>query len=265
MGRIRLTVEYDGSNYAGFQAQPGESTIQTVLEETLDRLIKRLGRLQAAGRTDAGVHALGQVVAVNYDGLVSPERLRSGLNALLPIDISVRNVALCSNSFDPRRDASSRVYEYRILNRNARSALYSNRAHHISRRLDICAMGLAADQLVGTHDFSGFVVDTDEAIVRRVEGCLCWRQDDIVYIRISANAYAKRMVRRISGALIQVGLGRFSLKDFIGVLTRSRNAPIAPTAPATGLYLVDVEYEERVDPFNNSGNLSRTFREIDVH
>ena len=109
MGRIRLTVEYDGSNYAGFQAQPGESTIQTVLEETLGRFIKRRGRVQAAGRTDSGVPALRQVVAVDYEGGVSPDRLRSGLNALLPIDIRVRNVALCSSNFDPRRDASRRV------------------------------------------------------------------------------------------------------------------------------------------------------------
>ena len=265
MGRIRLTIEYDGSNYAGFQAQPGESTIQTVLEETLDILIERDGRIQPAGRTDAGVHALGQVVAVNYEGLVSPERVRSGLNALLPIDISVRDVSLCSSNFDPRRDASARMYEYRILNRDARSALYSNRTHHIAHRLDIYAMGAAAAELVGTHDFSGFVVETDEVIVRRVDDCLCWRQDDIVYIRISANAYAKRMVRRISGALIQVGLGRYSFKDFVAVLSRFSNAPIAPTAPAAGLYLVDVEYEERADPFNNSGNLSRTFGAIDVH
>ena len=265
MRRIRLTIEYDGSDYAGFQAQPGKATIQAALETALDRLVERRGRVQTAGRTDTGVHALAQVVAVDYEGQTPPERIRAGLNALLPSDITVRDASLCEQDFDPRRQASARIYEYRILNRSARPALLRDRVYHVSRDLDIAAMNAAAGELVGSHDFAGFVVETEEPVRRRVTNCACWREEDMVYVRVSANAFAKRMVRRISGALIQVGLGRFSQEEFVAVLNRDKNAPVAPTAPAAGLYLVGIEYGDRIDPFKGAGELSPAFREKDVN
>ncbi len=265
MRRIRLTIEYDGSGYAGFQAQPGEATIQVALETAFDRLVTRGSRVQTAGRTDTGVHALAQVVAVDYEGRILPERMRSALNAVLPDDISVSDARACPDGFDPRRQASARTYEYRILNRRARSALLRGWVQHVGQALDTAAMNSAAGELVGTHDFAGFVVETEEAVTRRVTDCACWWEEDMVYVRISANAFAKRMVRRISGALIQVGLGRFSIDDFLALLNRNDHAPVAPSAPAAGLYLVGVEYEDRDDPFNSVGALSGALKEIDVN
>ncbi len=265
MRRIRMTIEYDGSGYAGFQAQPGEPTIQVALETAFDSLVTRGSRVQAAGRTDTGVHALGQVVAADYEGRIPPEGMRSALNAVLPDDISVRDASACPGGFDPRRQASARTYEYRILNQRARSALLRGWVHHVGRELDVPAMNTAAGELVGTHDFAGFVVETDEAVMRRVTDCACWREKDMVYVRISANAFAKRMVRRISGALVQVGLGRLSNDDFLALLNRHDYAPVAPSAPAAGLYLLRVEYEDRDDPFRSAGALSGAFKELDVN
>ena len=264
MRRIRLTIEYDGSGYAGFQAQPGERTIQVALEAALDGLVSRGGRVRMAGRTDTGVHALAQVVAVDYEGRIPPEGMRSALNAVLPPDISVREARVCADDFDPRRQALARTYEYRILNRRARPAVLRGRVHHVARDLDIAAMNAAAGELVGTHDFAGFVVETEEPVTRRVRDCVCWREEDMVYIRVSANAFAKRMVRRISGALIQVGLGRISKDDFLLVVNRDEFAPVAPSAPAAGLYLVAVEYGKRVDPDRMADGSSPALKEMDV-
>lgn len=265
MPRVRLTVEYDGSGYAGFQFQPGEVTIQGSIEEVLGRIAPGCGRVEMAGRTDAGVHALAQVVAFDYSGTMSPERLLRALNALLPADIAVIDARECASGFDPRRHASARIYEYRILNRAARPGLTRGRVHQVAHALDIVTMNAAAQRLVGTHDFAGFVVETDTPVMRRLTDCVCWQRQDMVYIRVSANAFGKRMVRRITGALVQVGLGRWSPEDIQAVLNRTETAPVAPSAPPAGLYLAGVEYGERIDPFKNAGRPDKALEEIDAN
>lgn len=265
MGRVRLTIEYDGSGYAGSQFQPGEATIQGAIETVLDRIAPGCGRVEMAGRTDAGVHALAQVVAFDHPEVLSADRLASGLNALLPADIAVLDARACDSDFDPRRKASARTYEYRVLNRAARPGLARGRVLHIARNLDIEVMNAAAQRLVGSHDFANFVVETDEPVPRRLTDCACWRQGDLVHIRVSANAFAKRMVRRIAGALVQVGLGQWSVNDFQEVVDRARGAPVAPSVPAAGLFLTEIEYGDRYDPFQSTGQPDRAFEEIDVN
>jgi tRNA pseudouridine38-40 synthase len=196
---------------------------------------------------------------------LSPDRLAGGLNALLPADIAVLSARACDSDFDPRRKASARTYEYRVLNRTARPGLARGRALHVARNLDIAAMNAAAQRLVGIHDFANFVVETDEPVTRRLTDCACWRHGELVHIRVSANAFAKRMVRRIAGALVQVGLGRWSVNDFQVVVDRAPEAPVAPSAPAVGLYLTEIEYSDRYDPFQSTGQPDRAFEEIDVN
>jgi len=265
MARVRLTIEYDGSGYAGSQFQPGEATVQGAIEAVLERIAPGCGRVEMAGRTDAGVHALAQVVAFDHPDALSTDRLAGGLNALLPADIAVLDARACDADFDPRRNASARTYEYRVLNRTARPGLARGRVLHVARRLDIEAMNAAAQQLVGIHDFANFVIETDGPVTRRLTDCVCWRQGDLVHIRVSANAFAKRMVRRIAGALVQVGLGRWSVKDFQAIVDRAGESPVAPSAPAAGLFLTEIEYGDRYDPFQSTGQPDRAFEEIDVN
>ena len=243
MARIRLTVEYDGAAYSGSQSQPDGSGVQDAIEAALRRLTSQAIRVAIAGRTDRGVHAVGQVVAFDYGGRLSSSDFERGLNALLPADISVREARECEPGFDPRRAATSRTYEYRILNRPQRSALANGKATHVPARLDLASMSLACRDLIGVHDFAPLASDGPGPTIREVRDCACWREGDMVYVRISANAFAKRMVRRIVGALLNVGMGRWGPESVGAILRGDPGAPVAPSAPAHGLYLLNVEYE----------------------
>lgn len=243
----RATVQYDGSDYFGFQRQvEGTPTVQGALEQALTVLAGQPVTVVGAGRTDTGVHALGQVIRFTIDwpeahGL---DALRRALNANLPADIAVLDVVSTSAEFHPRFDARRRSYVYRILNRPVRDPLRRRRAWHVSRELDIARMNEAAATLVGTHDFATFGSATvGDNTVRTVhEAGWEWQGDELRF-RICANAFLYRMVRRVVGTLQDVGAGRLSVEQFGQALRACDPARTGTTAPAHGLYLVSVEYD----------------------
>lgn len=242
---VRLTLEYDGAGYRGWQAQPGGPTVQGVLEEALAVLLRRPVRVHGSGRTDAGVHALAQVASFVCPDDRDLARVRRGLNALTPPDITVKAADPAPPSFDPRRDATRRVYEYRLWNRPWRSVFHDRYAWHVPRPLRVDAMRRALAALEGEHDFSCFRAAGCGAAtpVRRVFHNRLYDWEDHWVYRIEATGYLRHMVRNIVGTLVETGLGERDM-DGLPSLMESRDRRLAgPTAPARGLFLVEVGYE----------------------
>lgn len=244
---FRATVQYDGTAYFGFQRQRrGVPSIQAELEIALTRLAGRPIRVLGAGRTDTGVHALGQVVAFTIDW---PEKhghskLQKALNALLPPDIAVAHLFETSPDFHPRYDARRRSYEYQILCTMVRRPLVRQRAWHVAQDLSAVAMNEAADSLIGVRDFATFGRPTiGDSTVREVFAAEWRQEDEMLIFRICANAFLHRMVRSIVGSLKMVGSGKWSINDFADALQACDRKRSATAAPAHGLYLISVEYD----------------------
>ena len=240
----RLLLEYDGTEYHGWQLQPDTRTLQGVIEQALATVLRHPVRLAAAGRTDAGVHALGQVATFRSERLVEPRELRKSLNAVTPRDIAVREVAPVPDAFDPRRDATARVYEYRIWNQPWPSAFWRRFTWHLPRALDVRAMRAAAALLAGEHDFSAFrAADCDsESRVRRVAHSGLTEAENMIVYRVEANAFLKHMVRAIVGTLVEVGTGAVAPDEVAAILASRDRARAGATAPPQGLVLVAVAY-----------------------
>jgi tRNA pseudouridine38-40 synthase len=217
-----------------------------VLEQALTTVLREPVRARAAGRTDAGVHAKGQVVAARVSRAPADlERLRRGLNALTPDDVAIREIALVDDAFDPRRDARSRVYEYRILNALAPSPFWRRFAWHVMRPLDVPAMEAAARRLEGEHDFAAFRAADAEPVrstVRRVLASRIQRQDTLLVYRIEATAFLKHMVRNIMGTLVEVGVGERAPETIAALIAGRDRTQAGATAPPHGLVLVAVRY-----------------------
>jgi tRNA pseudouridine38-40 synthase len=244
--QLRLTVEYEGTAYHGWQVQPGGATVQEVLERALTTALREPVRVRGAGRTDAGVHACGQVASVRVSRPPEDlERLRKSLNALTPDDVAIRDIMLVDDTFDPRRHALSRVYEYRLLNAPAPSPFWRRYAWHVPWRLDLAAMQAAATALVGEHDFAAFRAADAERVrstVRRVMESRFDADGALLVYRIEATAFLKHMVRNIIGTLVEVGQGArpaSAMRELIAGRDRTR---AGATAPACGLVLVSVRY-----------------------
>ncbi len=261
--RFKLTVEYEGTAYHGWQAQAGGvRTVQAVLEEAVEKLVGVRTRMKAAGRTDAGVHALGQVVSFRTDKPIRPEALARALNALTPPDIAVWSVEIVPEEFDPRRWASSRTYLYRIWNNRAPSVFWRRYSWHVALPLDVAAMAEASRALVGEHDFAAFQVTGSNApsSVRRVLRSDLSAEPPLIEYAIEATGFLRRMVRRIVGGLVEVGLGTRSVGQFRDLVAGSRDLPRL-TAPAHGLCLVAVQYpEEPVSPGGAKDRAGRSFK-----
>ena len=241
---LKLTVEYDGTHYHGWQLQPNCASIQAVLERAVATLFGTPTRVTGAGRTDAGVHALGQVVSFYAGKDFTPHRIRRGLNALTPEDISIRDVEVVADSFDPRRDARSRVYEYHIFNRPTPSPFYLKRAWHVHEPLDIEAMRRAIPCLAGEHDFSSFRAAGCDAAhaVRKVYRTGLDARGALLVYTVEATAFLRHMVRNIVGTLVEVGRGERSPESVSELLQARDRTQAGDTAPAHGLYLVEVKY-----------------------
>jgi tRNA pseudouridine38-40 synthase len=239
----RMIVEYDGTEFHGWQIQPGARTVQATIEDALARLLGQPTRAAAAGRTDAGVHAAGQVVCFRTERSLAVPVLRRALNALTPGDLSVRAVEVVGDDFDPRRSARSRCYEYRIWNRPEASPFWRRYAWHVPRALDASLMQEAAGQLVGEHDFSSFRGAGCDAVhpTRRVLRSEIERRGDLLLYQIEAHAFLRHMVRNIVGTLVEVGSGRRA-SDLTTLLAARDRTLAAATAPALGLCLVEVRY-----------------------
>jgi tRNA pseudouridine38-40 synthase len=234
--RHRARVEYDGTDFAGFQLQPGARTVQGALETALARLSGGIRRpVVGAGRTDAGVHAEAQVIAFTYSGRLSGSELETALNGLLPRDVAVRDLRRAPAGFHPRYAARYREYRYAIWN-GPRSPLHERTALWVAAALDTDAMASAAAVLVGRHDFSAFG-GADPQPVRTIEFVRVRRTGALITIDVRADAFLRGMVRRIVAALLEVGRGRLDAGGVAAALAGTEPALGGAAAPARGLTL----------------------------
>jgi tRNA pseudouridine38-40 synthase len=250
MARLCLTLEYDGTDFAGFQLQPDGRSVQGVLEAALAEVTREERRVYPAGRTDAGVHARGQVVHVDSDTRLRPADLQRALNAVLPRDLAVLALEAVAADFDARRDALAKTYSYRILNRPEPSPLRARFTLHLRAALDVAAMAGAAKTLLGTHDFSAFRgapggVPEDEQPRRSLDRVELEARGDEVVLVAEGRSFLRHMVRNVAGTLIEVGQGRRPAGDVAAVLASRDRARAGATAAAHALCLESVRYPPR--------------------
>ena len=241
---IKLTLEYDGTHYHGWQMQPNGPTIQSLLEEAVSTFFGVPTRVTGSGRTDAGVHALGQVANFFCHREPDLHRLQRGLNALTPEDISVKDAKIVPDCFDARRDGRSRTYEYRILNRPSPSPFHLRYAWHLYDPLDVERMRRAIRCLEGEHDFSSFRASGCDAPhpVRTVYCTSLEQSGELLVFTIEATAFLRHMARNIVGTLVEVGRGLRAPEAFPALLEARDRTKAGPTAPPQGLFLVEVKY-----------------------
>jgi len=245
MPRYKLTIEYDGTPFFGWQWQDNAPTVQRVLVDALTAMCGHAVKIQGAGRTDAGVHALGQVAHVDLAKDWRADRVRDAVNAhLRPHPVAVISAEKAADGFDARFSARKRHYLYRIVNRRADLALDRSHAWRVPRRLDADAMHAAAQRLIGKHDFTTFRAAECQAKspVKTLDRLDVTRSGDEVRIETSARSFLHNQVRSMVGSLALVGDGKWSADDLAAALAaRSRHA-CGPVAPPDGLYLVSVDY-----------------------
>ena len=245
MPRYKLIIEYDGTPFSGWQIQDNRSTVQGALEAAVKAICGEQVRVHGAGRTDAGVHALGQVAHCDIEKHFVPGRFRDGLNAhLRPHPIGVISADIVPDSFEARFSAIRRHYRYRITNHRANLALDIGRSWRVPRHLDTDAMHVAAQRLLGKHDFTTFR-DTEcqaKSPEKTLDQLDVIREGDAVSILTSARSFLHSQVRSMVGSLVWVGEGRWSANDLAAALAARSRAACGPVAPPEGLYLVRVDY-----------------------
>jgi len=245
MKNFKIIIEYDGTSYHGWQRQKNECTIQEEIENALLTMTGKKIVLAASGRTDAGVHALGQVANFNCDTDLSHQDFQNGLNSLTKDDIVIISCDIVGENFHSRFDTKSKTYNYRILNRDLPAAINRQYAWFIRKKLDLDAMCLSARHIIGTHDFKAFegtgsprshttrcVIKTD--IVEKENG--------LIIFEIKADGFLRFMVRNIVGTLVDVGLGKITSDDFKKILLSKDRSTAGATAPPQGLFLMKVKY-----------------------
>jgi tRNA pseudouridine38-40 synthase len=241
---IKVVLEYDGSNFAGWQQQARGRTVEAELKRALRSVTGKDHTVYAAGRTDAGAHAEGQVVNFQSDGRLAPQRLVAALNARLPEDVAVLSAVVVPDDFHARYSARWRRYRYRYLDRPARPALERGRCWHVPGPLDIEAMSRAAKALIGKHDWTSFCSASEPsyARVREMRSARVARHGDFVELELVAEGFLRGLARSIAGALAEVGRGNRP-PEWVGQVLRARDRRQAPrTAPAGGLTLMEVIY-----------------------
>jgi tRNA pseudouridine38-40 synthase len=245
METFKLVITYDGTSYHGWQRQKSDRTIQGELEKALKTMTGESISLMGSGRTDAGVHALGQVASFKSNAGHSPEIYLNGLNSLLPDDILIQKCAPMKPTFHARYDAKSKIYQYRILNRNMPSVMERRYVWHIKRKLDVAAMQAAASHLVGSHDFKAFegTGSPRTSTVRNItQAQVSSPVQDRILFDIEADGFLRYMVRNIVGTLVEIGRGNFPAEDVHGILLSRDRKCAGATAPARGLFLMEVRY-----------------------
>lgn len=250
--RLALIIEYEGTRYRGFQRQANAPTIQDELERAIRRFTGECARVKAAGRTDAGVHALGQVIAFDTATAHSPSTAIGALNYHLPDDIAVKAAFQAPDDFDPRRSARRRTYRYRILNSAAPSPLARRFVCRIPQPLDAQRMKAAAKMFIGAHDFRRFAAHQPGKpnSVRCVSRVALERSGDTITFEVAANAFLHHQVRRMAGALADIGRGRLSPDDLRTMIDNGQTDKVAHSLPPEGLCLVSVEYPDFPPPAN---------------
>lgn len=245
--KIALLVAYDGTDFRGFARQPNTRTVQGSLEEALSQLLRTEIRTTGAGRTDAGVHALGQVVSFEAPSDADPERIKERLNRRLGPEISVRGATAVPDTFDARHSARKRIYEYRIDTSTEPDPFTDRYSARAPGPLDVGSMRRAAKALIGEHDFSSFCRRGEGSMVRRLRSVTIRPRDDQLVIRVLADSFCHQMVRSIVGLLLDVGRGKREATDVAKALKARNRAAAGPVAPAKGLTLAEVGYAR--DPF----------------
>ena len=252
--RIALVVEYDGTNYMGFQWQADRPTVQDELEKAIRRLTGEGVRVVASSRTDTGVHAQGQVVSFRTVSLLPLHKFVSGLNHYLPGDVAVRTAHRLADGFHVQRSAVSREYEYRVLNRPSRSPLLDRSTWLVPGELNVERMDEACQFLVGEHDMASFTSGSGTELkntVRRVYRADVVREGELVAFTIVASSFLPHQIRNTAGCLVRAGLGHMSVAEFCSIMERKQPGLAGPMAPAAGLCLVRVNYshpfEEEID------------------
>lgn len=245
MRNVLLTLEYDGTGFSGWQVQPGRRTVQAVVEEALSTVLGHAVRVHGSGRTDAGVHALGQTASFTTPSRRRCDLLARSLNGVLPPDVSVVAARDVASDLHARYSALSKTYRYTMLLRPSRSPLLWKRALHVPYTLDLAAMEAALGVLQGRHDFSAFRTAGSSAgdPVRTVSRAQIHRDGDLVHIELTADGFLRGMVRAIVGTLLQIGRGKRPVEDMEAVLSSGDRRKAGPAARPHGLYLVCVEYD----------------------
>jgi tRNA pseudouridine38-40 synthase len=246
--RFRATIAYDGTEYHGWQIQPGLPTIQGILESVLGEIEGAPVQVAGSGRTDAGVHALAQVGAFTLANPIPEENLRRAMNRLLPNAIRVLDLAEAPPDFNPRHHALAKTYEYRIFRGEVCSPFERRYVHHHPYPLDVSAMQRVTPLVEGTHDFSAFAAsdDRDEAGLSKVRTIFSSRLEEAperLTYRVRGNGFLKYMVRNIVGTLLEAGKGNLDAAAMRGLLAPGAGRKAGPRAPACGLFLVSVEYD----------------------
>lgn len=246
MRRIKLIVAYDGTNYCGWQVQPNGITIQQVLNEALSDLLGEEIRTMGASRTDAGVHARGNVAAFDTSARMPADKISFALNTRLPADIRIQGSAEVPAGFHPRFANTVKTYEYQILNRTFPDPTRRLNSLHWYGKLDVAAMERAASYLEGTHDFKSFATaSTDvKTTVRTIYETQLWKEDDMIHFRVTGNGFLYNMVRIIVGTLMEVGQGSYPPEHIPEILKAGDREMAGPTARALGLTLVGIRYPD---------------------
>ena len=244
MRTIKLTIEYDGTHYCGWQRQDNGPTIQETIEQTLPRLVQHDSKLIGASRTDAGVHAQGQVAHFQTSSVIPLYGLRRGLNTILPDDIAVTEVAEVPQTFHARFQAIGKLYRYQLLVRDCPSPLLRLRTWRCPVPLDVDAMQRAGAHLVGEHDFAAFCKTHSDAktTIRRVNSVAVTASNELISIDVHGAGFLRNMVRIIAGTLVDVGEGRIADGDVPSILASTDRTAAGRTAPAHGLTLIRVFY-----------------------
>ncbi len=259
MKRFKAIVAYDGTRYHGWQLQANATTIQGELEKALYTILRVFTRVHGAGRTDSGVHAVGQTAHFDAVWKTKPQALLRALNAVLPRDIAVSRLEIADSRFHCQLSAKAKTYEYAIYNDEVRAPLSRLYAIHVNRPLDVSAMNEAACVLVGTHDFASYGSPPERggSTVRRVHSADFVYENGLLRFRITGSGFLRYMVRCIVGTLLRVGLGKISPDGFRRILeARDRDAS-GPTAPPEGLCLMSVAYENALSVHPEGAELPR--------
>ncbi len=246
MKRVKLVVAYDGTNYCGWQIQPNGTTIESVLNEHLSALLKEDITVTGASRTDSGVHSLGNVAIFDTNTKMPAEKISFALNQKLPEDIVVQDSCEVPFDWHPRYQKGRKTYEYRILNRTFRDPTRRLDTYFYHYPLDVEAMQQAATYLEGEHDFKSFcaVGAQVKTTTRTLYCCKVEKENDIITIRVTGNGFLYNMVRIIAGTLIQVGNGTIRPEEMPAILEACDRNAAGPTAPAHGLTMIGIQYEE---------------------